>query len=128
MCEEVGETQENPLQVHGHGWFRAKETPTWMPHPAEVGNAWLARPLASVVGSGPEIQSTTLPIWGAPVQLLAQPVMSTLTVTPMGPAPMQKEVPALAPLTFNLEKAVHRFKNIWSGLLQGCVLYPLPYS
>ena len=86
LREEVGEIEQSPLQVHGHGWFRTEETTPWMSQPVEVRTAWLARLSGSIVGSALEIQATTSPIWGAPIQLLAQSVMFAPEITPVGSA------------------------------------------
>ena len=49
----------------------------------DVGTIGLVRPLGLAIGSAPEIQTTPLTIWGAPIQLSIQLVLSSPIVTPI---------------------------------------------
>ena len=80
------------LISHG-GWFMFEGAPSLMLQLREAGTAGFARSLGLVVRLAPEIQTTSLPRSSAPV--LSTPAMTRIVL-----APMQREVCASAPFTF----------------------------
>ena len=99
MHEEVGETKESALQVHGHGWFRIEETPTWMSQPVEVElHGWLDLHINCWVCTG------NSNYYGPYLGCTYTTTCITSNVCPCSYpnvlAPMQKEVSASTPLSF----------------------------